>query len=106
MLAMPDAETRKGRRDQAMLTLLYDSGARVQELADLCVGDLRLDCPAQVKLTGKGRKTRSVPLMDKTVVLLKNYLLEQRLDTPSSLNIRCSLIHRVKSFHVRVSHIF
>ena len=84
LLAMPDAETRKGRRDQAMLTLLYDSGARVQELADLYVGDLRLDCPAQVKLTGKGRKTRSVPLMDKTVVLLKNYLLEQRLDTPSS----------------------
>ena len=76
---MPDAETRKGRRDQAMLTLLYDSGARVQELADLCVGDLRLDCPAQVKLTGKGRKTRSVPLMDKTVVLLKNYLSEQEM---------------------------
>ncbi len=68
LLAMPDSETRKGRRDQAMLTLLYDSGARVQELADLCVGDLRLDSPAQVKLTGKGRKTRSVPLMDKTVV--------------------------------------
>lgn len=81
---MPDAGTMKGRRDQALLTLLYDSGARVQELADLCVGDLRLDSPSQVKLTGKGRKTRSVPLMDKTVVLMKNYLSEQHLMSPSS----------------------
>lgn len=84
LLAMPDTKTRKGRRDQVMLTLLYDSGARVQELADLRVGDLRLDVPAQVKLTGKGRKTRSVPLMDKTVILLKKYLSEQGLDSPSS----------------------
>lgn len=83
LLAMPDTRTRKGRRDQALLTLLYDSGARVQELADLRVGDLRLEFPAQVKLTGKGRKTRSVPLMDKTTVLLKNYLSEQHLDSPS-----------------------
>jgi site-specific recombinase XerD len=83
LLAVPDAETRKGRRDQSLLSLLYDSGARVQELADLRVGDLRLDFPAQVKLTGKGRKTRSVPLMDKTVALLQQYLQEQRLDNPS-----------------------
>ena len=83
LLAMPDTKTHKGRRDQALLTLLYDSGARVQELADLRVGDVRLEFPAQVKLTGKGRKTRSVPLMDKTTVLLKNYLSEQHLDSPS-----------------------
>jgi site-specific recombinase XerD len=83
LLAMPDAATRKGRRDQALLCLLYDSGARVQELADLRVGDLRLDSPSQVKLTGKGRKTRSVPLMDKTAALLRQYLREQRLDNPS-----------------------
>ena len=83
LLAMPDTTTRKGRRDQTLLSLLYDSGARVQELADLCVGDLRLDVPAQVKLTGKGKKTRSVPLMDKTCLLLKQYLKEQRLEKPS-----------------------
>jgi site-specific recombinase XerD len=84
LLALPDTTTRKGRRDQALLSLLYDSGARVQELADLRVGDLRLDSPAQVKLTGKGRKTRSVPLMDNTVKLMRQYLHEQRLDNPSS----------------------
>ena len=84
LLAKPDSRTRKGRRDQAMITLLYDSGARVQELADLRVGDLRLEFPAQIKLTGKGRKTRSVPLMDKTAILLKNYLSEQGLESPSA----------------------
>lgn len=83
LLAMPDTGTKKGRRDQALLTLLYDSGARVQELADLRVGDLRLEPPAQVKLTGKGRKTRSVPLMDKTAALMKRYLSEHRMDTSS-----------------------
>lgn len=82
LLSSPDISTKKGRRDQTLLSLLYDSGARVQELADLTVGDIRLDTPAQVKLTGKGRKTRSVPLMDKTVLLIRNYLKEQKLDTP------------------------
>lgn len=83
LLAAPDTSTQKGRRDQALLTLLYDSGARVQELADLKVMDLRLDFPAQVKLTGKGRKTRSVPIMDKTTAIMKQYISEQRLDHPS-----------------------
>ncbi|WP_330585131.1 tyrosine-type recombinase/integrase [Parablautia muri] len=83
LLALPDASTRKGRRDQMLPTLLYDSGARVQELADLCVGNVRLDAPAQVKLFGKGRKSRSVPLMDKTVSLLKQYLSEHGLDGPA-----------------------
>ena len=84
LLALPDTSTRKGRRDQMLLTLLYDSGARVQELADLCVGNVRLDAPAQVKLFGKGRKSRSVPLMDKTVSLLKQYLSEHGLDSPAN----------------------
>lgn len=82
-LTLPDTSTRKGRRDQMLLTLLYDSGARVQELADLCVGSIRLDAPAQVKLFGKGRKSRSVLLMDKTASLLKQYLSEHGLDSPA-----------------------
>lgn len=80
LLASPDTNTSKGLRDQALLCLLYDSGARVQELADIRIRDLHMDSPAQVKLTGKGRKTRSVPLMNQTVGILKEYLKKNGLD--------------------------
>ena len=80
LLASPDTNTSKGLRDQVLLCLLYDSGARVQELADIRIRDLHMDSPAQVKLTGKGRKTRSVPLMNQTVGILKEYLKKNGLD--------------------------
>ena len=82
LLSAPDQGTRKGRRDLALLCLLYDSAARVQELADLKVKDIRLSMPAQVTLTGKGRKTRVIPLMDKTAAVLGSYLKENRLEQP------------------------
>jgi site-specific recombinase XerD len=63
-----------------LLSLLYDTGARVQEIIDLTVGDVRLDSPAQVTLHGKGRKTRAVPLMSSTVRLLRTYWQEHGLD--------------------------
>ena len=56
-----------------MLALIYDSGARVQEIADLPLGDLRTHPPATVKLTGKATKTRIVPLMLPTVTLIQRY---------------------------------
>jgi site-specific recombinase XerD len=74
--------TVKGRRDAVLLSLLYDSGARAQELADLSVRDVRLESPAQVRITGKGEKRRTVPLMQSIVELLRDYLREQRLTDP------------------------
>ena len=82
ILAQPDLRSREGRRDAVLLSLLYDTGARVQELIDLSVGDVRLSSPAQVRLTGKGRKTRAVPLMDATVQILRDYLGDNDLDRP------------------------
>jgi integrase/recombinase XerD len=82
LLAQPDRTTRRGRRDQTLLATLYDTAARVQELADLTVGDIRLARPAIAALTGKGRKTRHVPLMDNTTALLSTYLAEHRLNPP------------------------
>ena len=82
LLAMPNRSTRNGRRDATLLAALYDTAARVQELADLTVRDLCLDRPAMAALTGKGRKTRHVPLDANTTALLASYLKEQQLDSP------------------------
>ena len=82
LLALPDRSTRRGRRDATLLATLYDTAARVQELADLTVRDIRLDHPAMAALTGKGRKTRHVPLDGNTAALLTAYLTERQLDSP------------------------
>ena len=79
ILAQPDVKRRKGRRDLTLLSVLYDTGARVQELVDLKVRDVRLDYPPVLTLTGKGRKTRQVPLMSNTANLLKQYMAERHL---------------------------
>ena len=76
ILAQPDTSTANGRRDLVLLCVLYDTGARVQELVDLKVGDVRLDPPAILTLTGKDRKMRQVPIMSNTQALLKQYLDE------------------------------
>jgi site-specific recombinase XerD len=84
LLTLPDRSTRTGRRDATLLASLYDTAARVQELADLTVRDLRLDHPAMAALTGKGRKTRHVPLDANTTALLAAYRTEWRLDSPGN----------------------
>lgn len=86
LLALPDRSTRNGRRDATLLATLYDTAARVQELADLTVHDIRLDHPAMAALTGKGRKTRHVPLDANTTALLTAYLAEQQLDRQGTLD--------------------
>ena len=79
ILAQPNVTTSDGRRDLVLLCVLYDTGARVQEIADLVVRDIRLEYPAKIRLTGKGRKSREVPLLSRTASLLQNYLSEQKL---------------------------
>jgi integrase/recombinase XerD len=86
ILAQPDLATDHGRRDAVMLSVLYDTGARVQELVDLSVRDVRFASPAQIRLTGKGRKTRVVPLLSGTVGLLAQYMREHRLDCPERMD--------------------
>ncbi len=75
-LEQPDADTRDGRRDLVLLLVLYDTAARVQELCDLTTDDVRLEKPAKIKLTGKGGKTRQVPIVGDTVKVLQQYMKE------------------------------
>lgn len=82
ILEQPDRYTNRGRRDLTLMSVLYDSGARVQELIDLRVCDVRLENPAVITLTGKGNKVRRVPLMQNTMLLLKSYLQENNLSQP------------------------
>ena len=82
LLAQPDRNCLKGRRNLVLMSVLYDTGARVQELIDIQVGDVILATPAVIVLTGKGNKTRRVPLMKNTVSLLERYILENKLDKP------------------------
>ena len=74
IIATPDSATLLGARDKALLQTAYNTGARVQELADLDVADLRLDAPASVTLTGKGNKSRVVPLWPETTHVITHYL--------------------------------
>jgi len=74
IIADTEPDTRLGARDRALLQTAYNTGARVQEIADLEVTDLRFDVPATVTLTGKGRKCRTIPLWPETVELIQHYL--------------------------------
>ena len=80
LLAQPDKHTAKGRRDLTLMSVLYDTGARVQELIDIKVRDVILQDPAIITLLGKGNKIRRVPIMKNTLALLQAYILEHRLD--------------------------
>jgi site-specific recombinase XerD len=110
LLASPGTTTRADRRDMVLLSVLYDTGARVQELCDLLVRDVRLEHPAIVTLTGKGRKTRYVPILGNTVDLLRAYLQENALlqngkqDTPLFFNQRRSKLTRGGVSHILRKH--
>ena len=86
LMEQPDVSRAKGRRDLALLLLLYDSAARVQELCDLRVCDVRLEAPAVVHLFGKGRKNREVPITAPCAQVLEQYMKECKLDDSGRCN--------------------
>jgi site-specific recombinase XerD len=80
LLQQPDITTAKGRRNLALLALMYDTGARVQEMIDLTPESIYIaSTPYTIRLLGKGQKYRIVPLMEEQVVLLKWYMEENKL---------------------------
>jgi len=87
LLEQPDTSTHKGRRDLAMLALMYDCAARVQEIIDLVPSSIRLNKPFTIKIIGKGNKARIVPLMEEEIVHIKRYMTENNLlESHSSVN--------------------
>ncbi len=83
LLDQPDRTTLQGKRDAVLLALLYDTGARVQELVDLKVADVSLNDAVTITLTGKGGKSRIVPVMKPTGDLIKQYIAGSGLSSPA-----------------------
>ncbi len=82
ILKAPDLSTWSGQRDRVMLATFYNTGARVSEICQLRVCDVDLDRSRSVKLHGKGRKERSIPLWKDTVCQIREWL--RRIDSSSS----------------------
>jgi len=81
LLGHVDRDTVNGERDYVLIALLYDTGARVQELLNLRPSDLQLERPAFVRITGKGRRERICPLLPQTARLVGSFLAEQKRAT-------------------------
>lgn len=86
LLSQINTNTKQGRRDLVLISLLYNTGARVQELINLTPGAFRLDYPATVELLGKGNKKRFVPLDEPIAKLIAGYMKEQGLSKVSKSN--------------------
>lgn len=101
ILSAYDTKTTKHRRNRMLLIMLYDTGARVQELADLNISSLHLEMENPfVTLIGKGKKSRNVPLLKKTVLHLKVYLQEfhpQREEGPLFYSLLDGKPHRLST---------
>ncbi len=77
VLATPDQTTSAGRRDRTLLLVALQTGLRVSELIGLRCQDVILEPGAHVRCTGKGRKTRCIPLRKEVVLALRQWLKER-----------------------------
>ncbi len=87
LLNLPDTTRKLGRRDAVLLSTLYSSGARAQEICDLTVNDINFGTTTVLRLVGKGNKARMVAIPQNCAVLLKNYLKSNGLN-PNSVGDR------------------
>jgi site-specific recombinase XerD len=77
LLSQVDRSTLNGERDYLLLALLYDTGGRVHEVLNLRPIDFRLDRPAFVRISGKGRRERLCPLLPQTARIVGRFVTEQ-----------------------------
>jgi integrase/recombinase XerD len=82
LIAAIDGDDSQSQRDRALLLFLFNTGARVQEVADLRCANLDLQGPLRVRLHGKGDKWRALPLWKETAALLRPLVADRSADQP------------------------
>lgn len=94
LLGLPDESYETGLRDKVLLSFMYATGARAQEICDLKVRDLRIDVnSASVTLTGKGTKTRQVGIPVKMAGTLQSYIKHKHIESFPNRHIFSSQTH-------------
>ena len=81
LLNLPNTTKKLGKRDAVLLSVLYSSGARAQEICDLTVNDICFGTTTVIKLVGKGNKARTIAIPQNCAILLKKYLKSVGLDS-------------------------
>jgi len=79
LLRLPNSSTRIGQRDKLILSTLYASGARAQELCDITIGNVRFGTTSTITLHGKGDKTRTIVIPEQYATLLKSFMEQNHL---------------------------
>src|SRR4030095_7775146 len=77
ILTQVDRSAKNGERDYVLLSLLYDTGARIQELLDLTPCDFHLETPPFVRVRGKGRRERLCPCLPQAARLVRKFISAQ-----------------------------
>lgn len=110
LLAAPNQATWSGRRDRTLLLVALQTGLRVSELIGLRCQDVVLDTGAHVRCTGKGRKTRCIPLRKEVVTGVREWLKERngQPDDPVFINAHHQRLSRdgvqyIVSQHVEIA---
>lgn len=105
LLSMPVQAKPSGFRDLVLLSLMYDSAARVQEICDLTPRDIQPE-HLKVRLRGKGQKVRIIPVMEKTMKLLRQYMKVNKFDEPEhSDNPLFPNLHKQKMTRAGITYI-
>jgi site-specific recombinase XerD len=107
LLEQPDTKKAIGIRDQFFMILMYDVAGRMQEILELSIGDVVINSRSSyVRILGKGSKQRNVPIMEKTVKHLENYINlfhpveSRRQDVPLFYIITHGKLHRMSPDNV------
>ncbi len=108
ILKQPNDTMLDGIRDLAILTFMYETGCRVQELIDTHLGDISFRRPNTVTLTGKGKKTRVIPISINASEILRQYVERYRMtqpDQPLFSNRSCNPLSRSGVAYILKKHL-
>lgn len=105
VIASVDGTTAAGRRDRALLLVLYNTGARVSEALAVCPRDLQLVRPRQVRLHGKGGKDRICPLWAETAAALRDLPMDPTSESPIFRNARSAPLTRDGAAYILEKHV-